>query len=289
MYLNDPFWKWRPVMAPSDALGAGDGASSGEDDAAGGLPAPEPSADAAPAPGAPEGEPPAEEPKAPQQKPWFTQRIDRLTREKYEIARERDAAIAAVQQLRARAVPQAQQEVDQEIQRQQAMGRQGPSQAQVEAMVAQRAYAIAEAERFTDRCNEVYEQGEKVAGFKEALGVLQSNFGSFDPVYGNVALPYDFLQMVVDTPDPIGVIQKLGQNPAMAERIFNEPNPIRRATQIASLAVGGRQVSKAPGPVKGLVGGNAGSAPSSLYDDNLPLDKWMEQREKQVRERARGR
>lgn len=288
--FDDPFWRWRAVCAPSDASGAeGDDPSGGAEPEAE-LPAPDDAegADGASASGAQASEAgDGAEPQA-KEKPWFTQRIDRLTREKHEAIRQRDEMAAQLRQIQTNAQRQASQEVEQAVQQ---SGRPAPTQEQFDYMVAQRAAAIAQAESFHTRCNEIYEQGVKKEGFKESLGVLQSNFGQFDPSTGQLILPYDFLQMVIDTDDPVQVLTRLGKNPELAEEVFNTRNPVSRATKLAKLALGGTagKVSNAPPPVRGQVGGNSGTAAKRLDDPNLPLDEWMRLRDKQVADRRASR
>lgn len=196
-----------------------------------------------------EVETPPEEPK---RKPWFQERIDQLTREKYDERRQREALEARLADTladpeKARTNPPV--NIDEVV----------------NARLAER--------QFDDKCNEVYSSGK-------------SEFSDFDSTLGNFqmlgGIPQPVLEAVTQLPDAHKVLYALGSNMDDAARIFSLP-PIPMAMALARLAsspVKSRPVSNAPPPIRPIDGTTKGTkAP-----EEMSSEEWMKWREDQLKD-----
>lgn len=211
--------------------------------------APEPGTEQAPE----ELEQPEESPQ-PKRKPWFQERIDQLTREKYEERRARESIEAELTKLRSGepADPQAPAEVDR--------------------LANERAKEIVRNDQFNSRCNEVYSSG---AG----------EFSDFDDKLGNFrllgGLPQPVLEAVTQLPDAHKVLYALGGDMDEAARIFSLA-PVPMALALAKLSMSPtktKPVSNAPSPIRPIDGSPKGEGDPEKMD----TDSWIKWREEQVK------
>lgn len=190
-------------------------------------------------------------PEEPKRKPWFQERIDQLTREKYEERRRSETLEARLADTladpeKARAAPP----VD------------------IDEVVNQRLAA----RQFDDKCNEVYSSGK-------------SEFGDFDDTLGNFrmlgGIPQQVLEAVTQLPDAHKVLYALGQNMDEAARIVNLA-PVPMAMALAKLAmspVKAKPVSNAPPPIRPI----DGTAKSTSSPDDMSTAEWIKWREDQLK------
>ena len=199
----------------------------------------------------PEPEP---EPK-PKHKPWFQERIDQLTREKYDERRQREALEAEVSRFR-EANPDLPPDRVSEV------------KAEAEKIVAQ--------DKFNEKCNNVYSSGaEEFPDFDEKLGNFRHLGG----------LPAQVLEAVTEFPDAHKVLHALGSNMDEAMRIFSLP-PVPMAVALAKLSaapVKAKPVSNAPPPIKPIIGMPKAGEPDP---DKMSMEDWYKWREDQVKNGA---
>ena len=199
----------------------------------------------------PEPEP---EPK-PKHKPWFQERIDQLTREKYDERRQREALEAEVARFR-EANPDAPPSKDVEIK-------------------AEAAKIVAQA-KFDEKCNNVYSSGaEEFSDFDEKLGNFRHLGG----------LPPQVLEAVTELPDAHKVLHALGSDMDEAMRIFSLP-PVPMAVALAKLSAApakAKPVSNAPPPIKPIIGTPKAGEPDP---EKMSMEEWYKWREAQVKNGA---
>lgn len=166
-----------------------------------------------------------EEAPKPKHKPWFQERIDQLTREKYDERRQVEALRAEVSQYRTQNPDQNAHNPDRQVE--------------------ERAQAIVHQRQFDQKCNDVYSSG-------------QTEFADFDSTLGNFrmlgGLPPTVLEAVTELPDAHKVLHALGSNMDEAARIFSLA-PVPMAVALAKLsqsAPKAKPVSNAPAPIKPL-------------------------------------
>jgi len=213
-------------------------------------------------------EPAAEKPAAPTPE---QQRIDRLTREKYEAQRQRDeyAAILAAQQR----AQQNQQNVQYGQQGQhdpiEAARQQGLQQAREEAVAA----------RFNADCNTLFEKGQSEYGdMTDAVSALNA--------VGYGARP-DALMALTRLPDGHRIYRELAGDLDNAARILNL-EPMAMAMEFARMSRGeapagngaAAPVTRAPPPVR-PVGGNAARAAKPL--DKMSMAEFIRERDRTER------
>lgn len=188
----------------------------------------------------------------PKRRPWFQERIDQLTREKYEERRQRESVEARLADTLA----------DPE------KARANPSvniEAEVNARLAAR--------QFDDKCNEVYSSGK-------------SEYNDFDTTLQNFTmlggLPQPLLEAVTQLPDAHKVLYALGQNMDETARILSLA-PIPMAMALARLSASptkARPVSNAPPPIKPITG----SSRSVSDPEDMNTEEWMKWRETQLKD-----
>ena len=204
--------------------------------------APEPGTEQAPA----EKEEQAEKPKG---KPWFQERIDQLTREKYDERRRAEALEARLADTLAdpdKARPAA----------------------DVDTLAAKKAEEIVKARQFDDKCNEVYSSGK-------------TEFQDFDDTLANFkmlgGLPAPLLDAVTQLPDAHKVLYALGKDMDEAARILNLA-PVPMAVALAKLSMSpakAKPVSNAPSPIRPIDG-----TPKGEKDpEKMSMDEWVKWRE----------
>lgn len=164
-----------------------------------------------------------------------------------------------------------------------------------DALVQQRAEALAATTDFNRRCNEVAAAGAKqFPDFKEKIG----NLRQLVAVPGDAALEKSYgelIEAVIETGDAAArITHELGSNLELAEQIFNL-RPVQRAAKLAELAAkkSEPEPSQAPKPVT-PVGQRAGSGElinpaDPVKADKLSTREWMKRREEYVaKQRAAG-
>lgn len=236
-----------------------------------------------------EGEPIASEPstetppveetppiaESPKRAPWWQPRIDQLTRRAHEAER----AAESERQLRL--------EAEQRL----ASGGQTPAPSPrtfTEDEINQRAQAIAAAQTFTERCNNVVAKGKtEFPDFMTSVDTLVKDLGG---------MSQPFIEAALETPNPQGLIYNLGKNPDVAAEIMGMP-PIRQAVALMRYAMelekGEKvpdepktRVTSVPPPIAPKVAGRVKAEPS-LDDPELSTEEWMRLREKHLKA-ARG-
>lgn len=196
-----------------------------------------------------------DEPK-PKHKPWFQERIDQLTREKYEARREADAYQKLVETMRS-GDPEAR------------------SNADVDTLANAKAVELFKAQQFNDKCNSVYSSGK-------------SEFADFDTTIQNFGmlggLSPAVLEAVTQLPDAHKVLHALGNDMDEAARIFSLA-PVPMAMALAKLSVSpakSKPVSNAPRPITPIDGSPKGE-PSP---DKMNYSEWEDWRNKQIAKRG---
>lgn len=211
--------------------------------------------------------------------PWFQQRINDMTREKYE----KDRIIEAERR---------QKEILMEENARLKAGGASPadtttvapasSEAEIERRANERAANIAIQTRYNERCNEVYHSGKSdFPDFEDALKNL-SMVGAVGE-NANVA----FLQTVSEMPEAHKILHHLGNNLDEAARLVSLP-PLKMAVEIARIEAGlgkGKPVSSAPAPLKPIDG--KGKSERSLHDPKLSMDEFLALRSKQLEQRKK--
>ncbi len=239
------------------------------------TPAPTESAPA----GAVEGQVPSETPalEAPpepiKQKPWYVQRIDRLTAEKYESA-------ARIQELERQLALHG--SGSQQVQWEQAQSAQQPTtDEEVNRRAALMAQHIAQQQAFDKQCNAIYDAGMAAhQDFDGTLAVLRNATGG---------LPTMLIEAAMQTTNPHEVLYALGKDPNKAMEVASL-SPVAAAARIArmgaELVAKGSQVkavSKATPPIAPKVGGVGTTGGIDLADKSIDINTWMEERNKTAR------
>lgn len=209
------------------------------------------------------------------QTPWFQTRIDKLTAEKYEKARE-------VENLRAELAAARNTGRVAEGAAPEAANGAPTTQAEIERLADQKARQITAEQRFNEACNSVYTKGtEEYTDFKDAVATLNMV---------GVTTP-EFLSIVTDMPEAHKILHHLGNNPDDAARIAGL-SPTKQAYELARIeaSLGVKKsvpISKAPAPISTIDG--RGKAMAALDDPKIPTDKWMELRARELEKRPRAR
>jgi hypothetical protein len=208
-----------------------------------------------------------EQEQRPKRTPWFQERIDTLTREKWDERRRADAAEQALQLIRHTQASNGQQPPAEGQPR-------APTQAEIDRLATERAKQIAAEQQFNAACNKVYEDGKgSHADFDEAVRGIGMLTGG--------APPREFLDAVTALPDGAEVYYQLGKNLDEAARIMQLP-PVRMAVELAKLSgKPARAKSNAPAPIQ-PVGGTTRGEPDP---DKMPMSEWVRWREEQLRRR----
>lgn len=232
----------------------------------------EEAAAAAPAPAAPQTPP----------KDWKDRRIDRLTAQLNAARREVEAAKAA-----GTPPPAAAEE------------RLAASEADLEALIEQRAQERAVQQEFTRRCNETADAGVAEFGDAEFRGRVQNLVGL---VQGGgqdeLARYYQLLGGAIDTGKGPALLHHLGGDLNEASRLL-ELSPTRMGIELERLArrlgdAGAAPApSDAPRPIRPVGQAGNGSRATIAADDaeradQLSTAEWMRRRNAQV-EKQRGR
>lgn len=219
-----------------------------------------------------EGGETSEEDVKPKEKPWFQKRFDKLTSE-------RAAATARADQLAAQNA-----ELLEKLSKGETLS--GKEQKDFDAQVEQRAAQRVQQEKFNEACNGIFDKGvEEFGDFKEALNNL-----SLVGATGKDANPA-FLAAITELDGAHKVLHHLGKNPELAEKIISM-SPAKMAIELSRVEAGlskpkEKAVSKAPEPIKPL-GGTAKNT-VSLSDDKVDMDRWLEERNKQLEARKNRR
>lgn len=239
--------------------------------------APAPVAPVAPVAAAPEavGPAPVEVEPAPVAKPWFQQRIDTVTREKWEERRAREQAEERIRQLEdenTRLRPAASAAATPAPQPQQLTPQ------QIDQIAAQRAVQLVDEQNFAAACNKSYREGKAALGndFDTAIGNLKA-VGADTPQYRNL------LQMTTQLDNSPAVLHHLGTNMEEAMRVLSLP-PMQMAVELTKMSnkVVLKKASKAPAPVNPLTptGGDTkavrGPNPDGEFESQEDYKAWRE-------------
>lgn len=215
-----------------------------------------PATEPAPETGTEQETQPEEEAPKPKHKPWFQERIDQVTREKYDAIRRAEAAEALADRLSKGEATEATPPAD------------------FKAAVQQEAAKLAEQQAFNAKCDTIYSSGS--SEFGPEWDSTLANFG----MLGGLNQP--FLEAVTQLPDAHKVLHQLGSDMDTAARIMSLP-PIAMAVELARLSakpVKTAPVSKAPPPITPLDG--AGS-PGGGEPDPSNTAAWIKWREEKLR------
>lgn len=264
---------------------------TGEDN----TPAPEPKADASDesAESAESTEKPAAGTDASKKAPWFQRRIDALTAEKWEERRTNEAlkkqteellaqlaearkggAAPAADTVPATTTPPANNQQPAPVK----SDRTSFSDAELNALVEQKAEQRARQKAFDTACNNVYTNGKDEFGdFDQALRTFQMLGG----------IPTSVLEVATEMPDAHKVLYALAKDPDLAERVV-KMSPAKQALELARLESQvskppTREVSRAPNPVKPI----DGSSRASDDMEKVTMDEFVKMREKQIAARRR--
>lgn len=190
-------------------------------------------------------------------------RVDRLTRERYQLRAENE-------NLRTRSQPQAADEQE------------TLTPEEVDRRAEEKARAMTEAQRVNDRCNEIAKQGEKEfkADFDKALKEVSSIAPLFDAKTGK---PEPLMQAILETDEPHKVLHYLGMHPDVAEEIA-DMSPLRAARKLGQIerdmaTKPEPKPSNAPKPLSPVKAAAAGSSPDPSKDP----EGWAKWRNEQLR------
>lgn len=210
----------------------------------------------------------------PKRTPWYTQRIDELTRQRREAERERDGYKRSLEQTLSAVKPAAETaEADA------ATGPLAPAQPETKlppSEVEKRAAELIAVREFNAACDRTFDEGMKeFPTFKDSVDTLKA-LG---------ALEQSFVESVIATDAPAKVLQHLGQNPEEAQRIMALPlrKQVIELDRIASTKPAAKPVSKTPPPVTPV--GGAARTSQELRDDDK-MEDWVAKRLKQREARA---
>jgi len=212
----------------------------------------------------------ATEPEAPKPAPSkaLIGRISKLTAERTQQAA-RIAELEAMLQRQAPAAPQGDIPQGQTPQM---------SPQDFEARVKQEADLRATQQRFTDRCNEIYNSA------KAAHPDFDAKIADIMPL-GGFTMPMVEAAMELDNPSEV-LYRLAGDVDRFAE--IASMTPVRQAAALAKFAAQTAPVapkkSSAPPPVAPKVGGGRIPASLDLSDDNTDMRAWIEARSKQVKD-----
>lgn len=300
--------KYRDLLSSVARLPEGEGgvaeANAGESPPAAGGDPPAPSGDKVEAKGAApqdgDKKDDAKPPKGRSTETVFQDRIGELTRHRREAERQRDAE--RVERERLAAELRAAQELLQARGKGEAEGEAKPTPARPaaqapaaseflstpegKAAVAAQAAAEARAAEISRRGDEIYDNAEKEFG-KAKLDKVLGNFKAFD------GLRVDLAEAIFDVDEPHKVLFEIGNNPDTIDRLYKlaETNPVKMAVEVAKIATrvaakpGPKKVSDAPEPPD-IINGRGNSGPPDLADKDLPMDKWIEARNKDLQKRG---
>lgn len=189
-------------------------------------------------------------------------RIDRLTREKYELR-------ARIEQTQARPPTQEQEQeakyTEQDIQR-----------------VAEERLAAKQA---TDRANSIASEGEK--SFPDFAVKVRTVMEEL-PLFDNKGMPTPVMEAIYDADKPAALLHYLGENPEIAAELA-ELSPVRQARRIALIerdlpepkeSKPQSNVSKAPAPLKpGKPSSVSVKSPDAMSDAEWAA--WKEEQRRQ--------
>jgi hypothetical protein len=160
------------------------------------------------------------------------------------------------------------------------------SEAEVAQLAEQRARDLAAVQQFDVRANQSYNEGKQLYGdFDNALTDLRANFGPQDK---------DFVEAVLDTGAGAQVLYEMGKKPEVAARLLGMQGR-QRDMALAQLAYELRQrpraptTTGAPPPINPSVTGAGGQPFNGTPDPSMPLERWIELRNKQAAGTATGR
>ncbi len=213
----------------------------------------------------PPATPPAE---TPAQKPWHLDRIDQLTREKYELKAEIDKKGTPAP------TPAAETKPTQQL-----------SQQEIDRLVTQRAAELNNVKSFNDQCNAAYEKGIAAhPDFQAKLNILNSLAGG--------VVQREIVEAALETGDGEEVLYELGSKPELAQELMGL-SPARMAVKMAQIAnklpkKGVKPISKAPAPIEQQVSSQTeGEKP--MDDPTMSMKEWTERRNKQLKEKNAAR
>jgi hypothetical protein len=215
-------------------------------------PAPEPVEDAPDDTAAPAADAAPADGEKPKHKPWFQERIDKLTREKHEERKAREALEARLAEIAPADAP----------------SEPAFDPKNFDALVKQEAARLNAAEKAQERTKGWWEAGAKELGadtFNEKCGMVAAMGAGDSP---------EFMQIITDPeilPDGHKVVAALADHPEEAQRIL-ALEPMKMAAALTRFAethkakAAPAPISSAPAPIR-LVGGTAKpSAPSDADD-----------------------
>ena len=141
---------------------------------------------------------------------------------------------------------------------------------------------------FNSRCNAVWEKGTvDNKDFAQSIAQMQAVAGG--------QLPRQFLEAALEVDAPADVLYALAKDPKKTQDILDLP-PAKQGVALMKYelelkgkkAASAAKVSKAPDPVGSVVGGTGtGSSGSfSPYDTKAPVEDWIANRNRELRERA---
>lgn len=208
------------------------------------------------------GEEKSEPTEAERQAKALQRRVDRLTRERYQLRAEND-------QLRTSRQPAAADEQE------------TLTQEDVDRRANEKAQQIADTQRMNDRCNEIAKQGAKE--FKGDFDKAMAEVHGITPLFDRQGRPQPLMQAILETDEPHKVLHYLGTNPDVAEELA-DMSPLRAARKLGQIEIDlakkpESKPSNAPKPLSPVKSGAAGGSPDPAKDP----EGWARWRNEQMR------
>jgi hypothetical protein len=158
--------------------------------------------------------------------------------------------------------------------------------AEGKAAVKAQAATEARAAEISRRGDEIYDQAEKEFG-KAKLEKALGNFKAFD------GLRVELAEAIFDVSNSHRVLYEIGSDPDTIDKLYKlaDSNPVKMAIEVAKIAArveskpAARRVSDAPEPPE-VINGRGNTGPVDLNDKDLPMSKWVEEREKDLKKRG---
>jgi len=214
----------------------------------------------------------------------FQNRIDRLTREKYQLAQEREQLAREKQELEQRLHQQPQPKQEPEFQ-------------SYEEFVAHKAReeAVAAVRQFTEQQRQQSEQAHQreshqklVTDFLSSANQLAAELPDFEDVAGGVQISGAIGQALLRNDQGAHLAYFLGQNPAERLRIEQTAgnDPAVAARELARLEAKAKSLiqsrSRSGAPPQGKPLGTASAVNSKEPGPNDSMDEWIRKRRAQV-------
>lgn len=180
-------------------------------------------------------------------------RIDKRTADLYRERAEKEQLAQRLAQFEASRIPSDPQELD---------------PAQIERVVRQQAQEIAHAQRITEKCNAIADEGKRLApDFDRALQTLTAEAG---PLFERNGRPTPLMNVILESDKPAKLLHHLGTNPDLAADLADlTPTQLARKLDRIERDMSESakpKTSQAPKPLTPVKGANTSKDPSSMTD-----------------------